>query len=202
MGHKGPVLRPKCIGPRRARTQIQLIHSFINKIMVNYRCKWKQHLLNTDEQGTHSEFSVWENTVDWIETGEINVHEDCKSLEEFTRCYCCDDISSWIWTNLHTYWRKWMQSRQFLLCYRSIPTTFITLYLSNESLSCVVRTFTFISSLRLLPELFFSIVTGSRSLCQVTRKDVGRYGSRDSMTSVASKPIKYLHGAESFLKSW
>jgi len=57
-----------------------------------------------------------------------------------------------------------MQSRQFLLCYTRISTTFITLYLSNESLSCVVRTFTFISSLRLLPELFFSTVTSLQSV--------------------------------------
>jgi len=29
MGHKEPVLRPRYIGPRRARTQIPFIHSFI-----------------------------------------------------------------------------------------------------------------------------------------------------------------------------
>jgi len=28
MGHKGPVLRPRCIGPGRARTQIPFIHLF------------------------------------------------------------------------------------------------------------------------------------------------------------------------------
>jgi hypothetical protein len=28
MGHKGPVLRPRCIGPVGARTQIPFIHSF------------------------------------------------------------------------------------------------------------------------------------------------------------------------------
>lgn len=65
--------------------------------------------------------------------------------------------------------------------------------------SCVVRTFTFTLSLRLLPELF-STVTGSRRLCQVTRKDVRRYRGRDSMTSVASKPIKYLHGGRVLLE--
>lgn len=31
MGHKEPVLRPRCIGPGRARTQISFIHSFISE---------------------------------------------------------------------------------------------------------------------------------------------------------------------------
>jgi hypothetical protein len=32
MGHRGPVLRPRCIGPGRGRTQIPFIHSLDNVI--------------------------------------------------------------------------------------------------------------------------------------------------------------------------
>jgi len=44
MGHKGPVLRPSFIGPRRARTQIPFIHSFIHSFLHSrpriYRYVW------------------------------------------------------------------------------------------------------------------------------------------------------------------
>jgi hypothetical protein len=36
MGHKGPVLRPRCIGPVGAWTQIPFIHSVIISQMVSY----------------------------------------------------------------------------------------------------------------------------------------------------------------------
>ena len=33
MGHKGPGLKPRCIGPGRARTQIPIIHSFTQGVL-------------------------------------------------------------------------------------------------------------------------------------------------------------------------
>jgi hypothetical protein len=41
MGHKGPVLRPRCIGPVGARTQIPFIHSF-NVMYI--KCNWKNEI--------------------------------------------------------------------------------------------------------------------------------------------------------------
>jgi hypothetical protein len=43
MGHKGPVLRPRCIGPGRARTQI-LFYSSVNSLHDMLQRQLKNHL--------------------------------------------------------------------------------------------------------------------------------------------------------------
>jgi hypothetical protein len=34
VGHKGPVLRPRCIGPVGARTQVPFLHSYVKQILL------------------------------------------------------------------------------------------------------------------------------------------------------------------------
>jgi len=42
MGHKGPVLRPRCIGPGRARTRLLFYSILLNKlvaILLSEKCR-------------------------------------------------------------------------------------------------------------------------------------------------------------------
>jgi len=36
MGHRGPVLKPRYIGPGRAQTQIPFIHSFVHSFIHSF----------------------------------------------------------------------------------------------------------------------------------------------------------------------
>jgi hypothetical protein len=55
MGHRGPVLRPRCIGPRTARTQILFVHSFIHSFIqgVRWSLSHSGHLTTRKSRHVH-----------------------------------------------------------------------------------------------------------------------------------------------------
>jgi len=94
MGHKGPVLRPRCIGPGRARTQIPFIHSVFHVCVTFLSIRRSKQ--DTQKHGNFLSNCMChfpEDTILHTQRGEnLTVHYDFHI--SFLSCFHLTSVSS------------------------------------------------------------------------------------------------------------
>ena len=125
MGYEGPVLRPRCIGPRKAQTQIPFNSIQITLYTVTWRILVNNKFKRTGKEAAVAEstipvFALWGSVKPWkmvvlampqLQFEAVTSHTQCTSITEWPNCLS-NSLKNW---RVHVRWHH-KETKQVLHC--------------------------------------------------------------------------------------